>query len=940
MKRVAVLSWFAAFAMMVAYVLLPGPSHYVFSGAPLASKGLLVFYGLITCGVLTLFYRPIRPARLRWIAALAAIVVTKIVLASFLISSGWRGYYWTSAQWTKTGRELRLASFLTDHRIRDYRLDRQLAFDSTSFGLDFLNDLPPEGAAWEFPTSRDKWLPLVVHWHGWIYGPAQHLSVTAIGTVRVSVSGHSVLTATNPIEAPFTAEPGREVVVEYEKPTNATPSFVMSGVTAEVTPWPASAQAMTRSRWTGTAMNVLGFVGFAILFMAFTDAYPRLTVLALEDIWTSPSAIAAVLFFAFFFALGVGRTIPLRHATMLEGLGDDTLAYEGQARQIVRGGLLMVNAKGHGEPYYFYPLYPYAVAGAHLLFGEDFANVILINYIFMALLGPLFWLLLRKHVSTGAVVATLIFLALFVYTFMIGYCGAAFSDNLYAPLVVGVVVAAIAALERKSVFLLCITGVLTAFGAATRPSFLLFVPFFGLWLLFDRDLGNFFARIRAGFSFGLGFAIGVSPFTIRNWIVARKFVLLVSSFIMLPFFLTPPEKEATDILWEGRLPSFFESLRLSARIISRHPLDVLWLEFRKVAFTFGFTQFGPAGGVGLPRSFIILTALVALALWSRRVPRPVAKVLIVFGLSHLAAVVLGTPWTYGYKTILPLHLLFLASAAFLLPDWGDVKEVDAVPAVLSSSRRKRTVSVVLPTYNEKDSIRQVIDDFFASGVVDEVIVVNNNAAEGTSEAVAGSGAREVFENRQGYGAAIRRGLREATGELIVVCEPDGTFLASDIHKLLSYADDFDVVYGSRTSQQLVWRGANMGTFLRWGNWAVAKYLEFLYNATSLTDVGCTMRMVRRDVASALAEQFTVDGSQFGPEMMILTLRAGYRVIQIPVNYRPRVGVSAVTGDPAKAFLLGLQMIWLITTRRLRDYVRKPRDARVPAVIASEVQAQK
>ena len=81
--------------------------------------------------------------------------------------------------------------------------------------------------------------------------------------------------------------------------------------------------------------------------------------------------------------------------------------------------------------------------------------------------------------------------------------------------------------------------------------------------------------------------------------------------------------------------------------------------------------------------------------------------------------------------------------------------------------RDKSVSVVLPTYNEKDSIAGVIRGFEAMGVVDEIIVVNNNAAPGTSEEVAGTSAREVVETGQGYGAAIRRGLREAGGDLVV-----------------------------------------------------------------------------------------------------------------------------------------------------------------------------
>jgi glycosyltransferase involved in cell wall biosynthesis len=226
------------------------------------------------------------------------------------------------------------------------------------------------------------------------------------------------------------------------------------------------------------------------------------------------------------------------------------------------------------------------------------------------------------------------------------------------------------------------------------------------------------------------------------------------------------------------------------------------------------------------------------------------------------------------------------------------------------------VSVILPTYNEKDSIRRVIQEFWATTVIDEILVVNNNAAPGTSDEVADTGAAEIHETQQGYGHAIRRGLREATGDYLVICEPDATFLAADVFKLLAYAGDFDVVYGSRTSQQLIWRGANMGWFLRWGNWVVAKYLEFLFNATALTDVGCTLRLIRRDIAHRLLPSFSIGGSEFGPEMMIRSLQARSRVIQVPVNYLPRVGKSSVTGDPVKAFLLGMRMIKLITFSRI------------------------
>ncbi len=229
--------------------------------------------------------------------------------------------------------------------------------------------------------------------------------------------------------------------------------------------------------------------------------------------------------------------------------------------------------------------------------------------------------------------------------------------------------------------------------------------------------------------------------------------------------------------------------------------------------------------------------------------------------------------------------------------------------------------MILPTYREKSSIRASIREFEATGIVDEIIVVNNNAEPGTSEEVAGTSAREVHEPIQGYGAAIRRGFREATGELIIVSEPDGSFRGHDVLKLLAYSDDFEVVYGSRTVKELIWKGANMGLFLKWGNYWVAKLMEFLFNSTSLTDVGCTMRCVRRDSLRRIEPFFTVDGSFFGPQMMVLSLLLRMKVLQIPVNYTKRVGTSSVTGNKLVAFALGIRMIILIVSYRAASWLR-------------------
>jgi glycosyltransferase involved in cell wall biosynthesis len=222
-----------------------------------------------------------------------------------------------------------------------------------------------------------------------------------------------------------------------------------------------------------------------------------------------------------------------------------------------------------------------------------------------------------------------------------------------------------------------------------------------------------------------------------------------------------------------------------------------------------------------------------------------------------------------------------------------------------------TVSIVLMTYAERDSIRGVIEGFFDTGVVDEVLVVDNNARPGTREEVAKTSARLVHEPQQGYGFATRRGLLEASGDLIVLAEPDGTFLPEDLPKLLVYSKECDVVFGTRTTRELIWAGANMDWFLRWGNWAVAKLVEVAFNTSHLSDMGCTYRLLRKSAAEHIAQNMIVGGNHAGAEIMLLTITSGARFVEVPVNYCPRVGVSSVTGDRLKAAGVGLRMLRLV-----------------------------
>jgi glycosyltransferase involved in cell wall biosynthesis len=240
----------------------------------------------------------------------------------------------------------------------------------------------------------------------------------------------------------------------------------------------------------------------------------------------------------------------------------------------------------------------------------------------------------------------------------------------------------------------------------------------------------------------------------------------------------------------------------------------------------------------------------------------------------------------------------------------------------------RTVSIVIPTYNEEGSIRAVIDGFLESGVVDEVVVVDNNALGNTKAEVAKTKARLVDEKEQGYGHAMMRGLREATGDMVITCEGDGTFLPKDVHKFLSYADEFDAVFGTRTSRAAIWSGAFMPFPVRFGNWAVAKLLEVLHNGSTLTDVSCSYKLFSREVLKDIFGLFPLSKGRdaFSAEIMVWVIRRGWKVIEIPVIYKERTGRSSYTGESIlKAARIGFRLALQVIRYRFITLNRRSKD---------------
>jgi glycosyltransferase involved in cell wall biosynthesis len=226
----------------------------------------------------------------------------------------------------------------------------------------------------------------------------------------------------------------------------------------------------------------------------------------------------------------------------------------------------------------------------------------------------------------------------------------------------------------------------------------------------------------------------------------------------------------------------------------------------------------------------------------------------------------------------------------------------------------KRVSLILPAYNEEKSIFRAVTDFAAVPAIDEVLVVNNRSKDNTEAEALRAGARVVREEIQGYGAALTRGLRDAAGDILILAEPDNTFVARDVEKLLAYADDFDMVCGTRTTPNMIWDDANMRFAMRWANTLLAKVLQFIYGGPSLSDCGCTMRLIHRSAWQRIDPYISVRGSHFLPEMVILGLKCKLRMVEIPVNYRGRVGESKITGSLSGAARTALRMTGVIIKR--------------------------
>lgn len=224
------------------------------------------------------------------------------------------------------------------------------------------------------------------------------------------------------------------------------------------------------------------------------------------------------------------------------------------------------------------------------------------------------------------------------------------------------------------------------------------------------------------------------------------------------------------------------------------------------------------------------------------------------------------------------------------------------------------VTVVLTAYNDEESIGEAVKDFSKHPQVKRVIVIDNSSKDRTSQVALAAGAIVHVESKPGYGQCVYRALFEGSKfedtSVVVLCEGDMTFRASDISKLSSYIAHGDVVNGTRIVEQLRSPVTQLTNFMFWGNFAGAKLLEFKHlGRGTITDLGTTYKMCRSSFLRQHLTEFDPRVNlEFNAHFLDTVLGKGYKLVEAPVTFHPRVGLSKGGNvSDARAIKVGLRM---------------------------------
>jgi len=230
------------------------------------------------------------------------------------------------------------------------------------------------------------------------------------------------------------------------------------------------------------------------------------------------------------------------------------------------------------------------------------------------------------------------------------------------------------------------------------------------------------------------------------------------------------------------------------------------------------------------------------------------------------------------------------------------------------------VSVIIPTRNESQAIGRVLADL-PRDLVSEVIVVDSQSSNGTPDIASRMGARVIPEARRGYGRACLTGLASASApDVVVFLDGDYSDRPSELPLLLAPIAEgrADITVGSRlagphTPGALPWHA-------RFGNWLAASLITNLYGV-KISDLG-PFRAARADVFRTVELEETTYG--WAVELILKGAIQGFRIVEVPVSYYPRIGKSKISSTFKSTF----GAAWFILSRIALYYFRQ-RKASMP-----------
>mgnify|MGYP000507041343 FL=1 len=220
------------------------------------------------------------------------------------------------------------------------------------------------------------------------------------------------------------------------------------------------------------------------------------------------------------------------------------------------------------------------------------------------------------------------------------------------------------------------------------------------------------------------------------------------------------------------------------------------------------------------------------------------------------------------------------------------------------------VKVIIPAYNEEDSIAPVILDI--PSMVNEVIVISNNSTDNTEKNAKNAGATVLQENRKGYGYACLKGMdyianQEVTPDIVVFLDGDYSDYPEQLTEIIApiVHEDIDFVIGSRV-KKLREKGAVTPQQI-FGNW-LACFLMKLFFKARFTDLG-PFRAIKYHKLLALKMEDKTYG--WTVEMQLKALKQQLSYVEIPVKYRNRIGISKVSGTVKGSIFAGIKILgWI------------------------------